>query len=41
MGGDFIDAGVLSVIAIVGGGWIFLVAAGENVSRWIRNRRQP
>jgi hypothetical protein len=20
---------------------VFLVAAGENVSRWIRNRRQP
>ena len=39
--GQHADAGVLSVIAVIGGGWVFLTAAGENVSRWIRNRRQP
>ncbi|WP_406730946.1 hypothetical protein [Streptomyces sp. NBC_01794] len=35
------DTGALVVVALIGGGWVFLAAVGENVTRWIRNRRQP
>lgn len=38
MDGYALDPGVLAVIAIVGGGWVFLTAAGGNISRRIRNR---
>ena len=38
MDGYSLDPGVLAVIAIVGGGWVFLTVVGENVSRRIRNR---
>jgi hypothetical protein len=34
------DPGALVVIALIGGGWVFLTAAGENVGRWIRDRRR-
>ncbi|MFI2349757.1 hypothetical protein ACH492_22420 [Streptomyces sp. NPDC019443] len=33
------DTGALVVCAVIGGGWVFLAALGENVSRWIRDRR--
>lgn len=34
------DTGALVACALIGGGWVFLAAVGENVSRWIRDRRR-
>lgn len=35
-----VDTAVLVICAVTGAAFVFLLLAGENVSRWIRSRRE-